>query len=166
MSRLSCISKRIESLVTVVADLQHTLKGVEGRDQECGTLCFGKTGRTGLQMDIFRRKFESNWDRREGGRAQPLKEWYTGEFPGRPVVRTWCFHCRGPGSTPDGGTKIPQAMWPALHPPPFPLPPHKKIPIDLEPHYKLTVIHVHAQWHTRRHHNSSEIGHKSPKSER
>ena len=31
------------------------------------------------------------------------------EFPGCPVVRTWCFHCRGPGSIPGGGTKIPQA---------------------------------------------------------
>ena len=31
------------------------------------------------------------------------------EFPGDPVVRTWRFHCRGPGSIPGGGTKIPQA---------------------------------------------------------
>ena len=32
-----------------------------------------------------------------------------GEFPGCPVVRTWRFHCHGPGSIPDLGTKIPQA---------------------------------------------------------
>ena len=28
------------------------------------------------------------------------------EFPEGPVVRTWCFHCRGPGSIPGQGTKI------------------------------------------------------------
>ena len=32
------------------------------------------------------------------------------EFPGGPVVRTWNFHCRGLGSIPAWGTKIPQAM--------------------------------------------------------
>ena len=31
------------------------------------------------------------------------------EFPGGPGVRTWHFHCCGPGSTPCWGTKIPQA---------------------------------------------------------
>ena len=31
-----------------------------------------------------------------------------GEFPGSPVARTWHFHCRGPGSIPDWGAKIPQ----------------------------------------------------------
>ena len=30
------------------------------------------------------------------------------EFPGGPVVRTWCFHCHGPGSIPGQGT-------PAIH---------------------------------------------------
>ena len=33
------------------------------------------------------------------------------ELPGGPVVRTWCFHCWGPGSIPGQGTKILQAMW-------------------------------------------------------
>ena len=32
------------------------------------------------------------------------------EFPGGPVVRTQCFHCRGPGSIPGQGTKIPKAV--------------------------------------------------------
>ena len=32
-------------------------------------------------------------------------------LPGCPVVSTGCFHCHGPDSTPDWGTKIPQAMW-------------------------------------------------------
>ena len=32
------------------------------------------------------------------------------EFLGGLVVRIWCFHCRGPGSIPDRGTEIPQAM--------------------------------------------------------
>ena len=34
------------------------------------------------------------------------------EFPGRPVVRTQCFHCHGPGSIPGQGTKIMQATQP------------------------------------------------------
>lgn len=39
------------------------------------------------------------------------------EFPGRPVVKTLCFHCRGHGFSPWSGTKIPQAVWHA-HPTP------------------------------------------------
>ena len=31
------------------------------------------------------------------------------EFPGGPVVRTWCFHCHDLSSTPGGGTEILQA---------------------------------------------------------
>ena len=34
------------------------------------------------------------------------------EFPGRPVVRTQCFHCHGPGSIPGQGTKIMHATQP------------------------------------------------------
>ena len=34
------------------------------------------------------------------------------EFPGRPVVRTQCFHCHGPGSIPGQGNKILQATKP------------------------------------------------------
>ena len=30
------------------------------------------------------------------------------EFHAGPVVRTWYFYCRGPGSTPSQGAKIPQ----------------------------------------------------------
>ena len=33
------------------------------------------------------------------------------EFPGGPLVKTWCFHCSGPGSILGWGTKISQAMW-------------------------------------------------------
>ena len=33
------------------------------------------------------------------------------EFPGGPVVRTWCSHCQALSSILDWGTKIPQAMW-------------------------------------------------------
>ena len=33
------------------------------------------------------------------------------EFPGGLVVRTQCFHCKGPGSIPGQGTKILQAVW-------------------------------------------------------
>ena len=32
------------------------------------------------------------------------------EFPGGPVVKTWCFHCQGLGSIPGQGTKTLQAM--------------------------------------------------------
>ena len=32
-------------------------------------------------------------------------------IPGSPVVRTWHFQCRGPGSIPGQGTKIPQTTW-------------------------------------------------------
>ena len=32
-----------------------------------------------------------------------------GEFPGGPVVKTQHFHCRGMGSVPGWGTKIPYA---------------------------------------------------------
>ena len=41
-----------------------------------------------------------------------LTEWHKErEFPDGPVVRTWWFHCCGPGgSIPDQGTKIPQGV--------------------------------------------------------
>ena len=32
------------------------------------------------------------------------------DFPGGPVVKTPCFQCRGTGSIPGLGTKIPHAM--------------------------------------------------------
>ena len=32
----------------------------------------------------------------------------SGDFPGSPVVKTSCFHCRGTDSIPGQGTKIPQ----------------------------------------------------------
>ena len=36
---------------------------------------------------------------------------YCGGSPGGPVVRTWCFHCQGPGSIPGQENKVPQAFW-------------------------------------------------------
>ena len=33
-----------------------------------------------------------------------------GDFPGGPVVKTLCFQCRGAGSIPGRGTKIPHAV--------------------------------------------------------
>ena len=47
---------RTESLATTVTDLQVTLIGIQDWDQEGNTLCSGKTGRTGIQIDLFRRK--------------------------------------------------------------------------------------------------------------
>ena len=35
----------------------------------------------------------------------------TWDFPGGPMVKTPCFHCRGRGSIPGRGTKIPHATW-------------------------------------------------------
>ena len=37
---------------------------------------------------------------------------YCGGCPGGPVVRTWCFHCQGPGSIPGQENKVPQAFEP------------------------------------------------------
>ena len=51
-------STRTESRATAAAALQHPLKGAQCGDQKWGTLCFGKTGRTGLQIYIFRRFYE------------------------------------------------------------------------------------------------------------
>ena len=39
---------------TATADLQHLLKRVQGGEQKWGTLWWGETSRTGLQIDIFR----------------------------------------------------------------------------------------------------------------
>ena len=47
----------------------------------------------------------NTWLRHTTGRAKT----YWREFPGGPGVRTLHFHCRGAGSIPDRGTKIPQA---------------------------------------------------------
>ena len=52
------------------------------------------------------------------------------DFPGGPVVRTPCLHCRGTDLIPGQGNKIPQA---AQHsPPPPPSLPPKKTPKKLE----------------------------------
>ena len=40
---LPSTSTKIKSCAAVDADLQHSLKGVDGGDQECGTVCSGKT---------------------------------------------------------------------------------------------------------------------------
>ena len=44
------------------------------------------------------------------GSQESLSKNVMREFPGSPVVRTQCFHCQGPGSIPDRGTKILQAV--------------------------------------------------------
>lgn len=40
-----------------------------------------------------------------------LKKLMIREFPDGPKVRSWHFHCWGPGLNPGWGTKIPQATW-------------------------------------------------------
>ena len=52
---LLSVSRKIESLATSVADLQHSLKEVQGRDQEWGTLCSGKL--VNRLLDIWRINF-------------------------------------------------------------------------------------------------------------
>ena len=46
---LPSASTWVESWATAAADPPHPLKGAQDGDQEWGTLCSGKTGRTGLQ---------------------------------------------------------------------------------------------------------------------
>lgn len=48
---------RMKSLVSAVADLQHTPKRVQERGLERGIVFWEKTGRTGLSREIFRRGF-------------------------------------------------------------------------------------------------------------
>ena len=36
------------------------------------------------------------------------------DFPDGPVVMSLCFHCRGKGLVPGGGSKIPHATWHGL----------------------------------------------------
>ena len=47
---------RMESLATDITDFQHTLQGGQRRGQEGGTRCSGKTDRTSLQRNIFKRR--------------------------------------------------------------------------------------------------------------
>ena len=55
---LPSASSRMESLATASSDRQHPLRGAQGGDQEWGTQGSGKkTGITGLQIDLFRRRF-------------------------------------------------------------------------------------------------------------
>ena len=49
---LPSISVRIKSWATAAADLQHPLKGVQGGDQERGTLCSGEDGQNRPSEDF------------------------------------------------------------------------------------------------------------------
>lgn len=42
-------------------------------------------------------------------RQSEMKIEAKGGFRGSPAVKTRCFHCKGQGSEPGGGTKIPHA---------------------------------------------------------
>ena len=94
-----------------LADLQHTLKGTQGGDQEWGTLCCGKTGRTGLQIAVFRRKFYEPQFLHLLILRKTLKPLTKMSIPGLPW---WCSgwesacQCRGHGFEPWSG-KIPHA---------------------------------------------------------
>ena len=43
--------------------------------------------------------------------VEPQLKWQKWDFPGRPLVKTLSFHCRGTGSITDQGSKIPHATW-------------------------------------------------------
>ena len=52
-----CASTKIRSLATAVADLQHTLKGVQGGEMRNEAFCaLEKTGRTGPSNSYFHEK--------------------------------------------------------------------------------------------------------------
>ena len=53
-------STRIKLFAATAADLQHPLKGVQCGEKEWGICAQEKTGRTGLQIDIFRRFYDPN----------------------------------------------------------------------------------------------------------
>ena len=40
-----------------------------------------------------------------------FKTYICWDFPGHPVVKNLCFHCKGIGSISGQGTKIPHAAW-------------------------------------------------------
>ena len=75
----------------------------------------------------------SNWNRREGGRAQPLKEWH---IRGHDI--NWLEQNRSKKAD----------CW---------------LPLELEPQYTLIVTHQQAKWHTRRCHDSSKADHRGQK---
>ena len=83
----------------------------------------------------LRKRFENwFWNRRVGGRAQPLKEWQS--------PRTWHKLIEN---------QLDSRWWISW------------LPVDLEPQYKLVVTHQHGQLHTHRHHESSRAHQKDKK---
>ena len=81
----------------------------------------------------LRKRFENwFWNRRVGGRAQPLKEWQS--------PRTWHKPIKN---------QLDSRWWICW------------LSVDLEPQYKLVVTHQHGQWHTHGHHDSSKATRKT-----
>ena len=75
-----------------------------------------RTWEFGAQIDLLQGLSKNRWlvlERPELPNCFQARA-FTGcwrEFPGGPVVRTPRSHCRGLGSIPGQGTKIPQAAW-------------------------------------------------------
>ena len=83
----------------------------------------------------LRKRFENwFWNRRVGGRAQPLKEWQS--------PRTWHKLIKN---------QLGARWWISW------------LPVGFEPQYKLVVTHQHGQLHTHRHHESSRAHQKDKK---
>ena len=74
-----------------------------------------------LEIPLQKKKKRNNKNKKEiplhfRDRKQIIE---VGEFRGGLVVRTWHFHCQGPGSVPGRGTKILQVVWHATPPHPY-----------------------------------------------
>ena len=83
----------------------------------------------------LRKRFENwFWNRRVGGRAQPLKEWQS--------PRTWHKLIKN---------QLGARWWISW------------LPVGFEPQYKLVVTHQHGQWQTHRHHECSKAHQKDKK---
>ena len=52
------LTKTAQSTATVATDLQHPLKGAQGGDKDDALCAVRKTGRTDLEITIFRRFYE------------------------------------------------------------------------------------------------------------
>ena len=65
-----------------------------------GGLSWSRVGRGGVRSQIYTQKANSG--------CSVERNWRRG-FPGSLAVRTWRFHCPGPGSIPGWGTEIPKA---------------------------------------------------------
>ena len=136
------------------------------------TLQMGNPSRQGNYPRILSAKEERClpfWNRRKGGRAQPLKEWRSPvcwvlsrsvvsdslQPHGLQLARLLCLR----GFSRQGTIEHNKNYWELC-------PRWQKIrlPVDLEPHTRsLQCFNMHAKWHTHHLHDGSETNHQRPK---